>query len=284
MSYLETLSRELTAAGIRGRRHARIAAEFADHLECDPEAQLGEPGELARQFADELGTVLARRAAFTAFVALAVAGALFAVGFATAQNRFFASSGRATPPLGGVGVWMTVVGAQIAFVAGGLAALRAFRRRSDGVLSRDEAVVLTRRAGVGVGAGIVTMAGFGLSAIALRGHVAGWWTTLALSLAGAGILALLATAPMVLSAARLRPIAAGSAGDISDDVGPLLPRPLRGKPWRFALAVAAVVAILVTAAGIVQSDPFDGALRGLADGSVCLAGFALLGRYLGLRR
>jgi hypothetical protein len=37
-------------------------------------------------------------------------------------------------------------------------------------------------------------------------------------------------------------------------------------------------------AGVVQSDPFDGLARGLADGAACLAGFAVLGRYLGLRR
>jgi hypothetical protein len=284
MSYLETLDRELTAAGIRGRRHARILAEFADHLECDADAELGEPANLARQFADELGTVLARRAAFVAFTGLAVAAALFAVGFITAQNRFFVSSSAASPPLGGLGAWMAVLGAQVALVSGSLAALRAFRRRSDGVVSRSEASVLNRRAAVGVGAGVLTMAGFALSAIALRGHVAGWWTTLALSLAGAGILVLLATAPVVLAAARLRPLGAGVAGDISDDVGPLMPRSLRGRPWGFALAVAAAVAVVITAAGIVQSDPFDGALRGVADGLACLAGFAVLGRYLGLRR
>jgi hypothetical protein len=33
----------------------------------------------------------------------------------------------------------------------------------------------------------------------------------------------------------------------------------------------------------VQADPYDGILRGLADAIACLAGFAVLGRYLGLQ-
>ncbi|MGE5617609.1 MAG: hypothetical protein ACM3UX_01595 [Candidatus Woesearchaeota archaeon] len=283
MSYLERLDRDLAAAGIRGRRHARILSEFADHLRCDPDAQLGDPGELARQFADELGTVLARRAAFVAFMGLAVAGLLFGIGFISARRQLFVSASAATPPLGTLGAWMTVLGAQVAFVAGGLAALRALRRRSQGVISRDEAGVLTRRAAVGVGAGLVTMAGFGLSALALRGHVVGWWTTLALSLASAGILTLLAATPAVLAAARLRPLAAGSAGDLYVDFGPFVPRALHGRPWRFALAVAGTIVVVIAAVGIVQSDPFDGALRAVADGLACLVGFGVLGRFLGLR-
>lgn len=284
MSYPERLSRELSAAGIRGSRHARILAEFADHLECDPAAHLGEPATLARQFADELGTVRARRAAFVAFAGLAVAAVMLGVGLATAQNRLLVASSVAGPPLGAVGMWMALIGAQVALAAGGLAALRAFRRRGSGVVARDEAGVLIRRSAVGVGAGVLTMAGFGLTAIALRGHPAGSWTTLALSLAGAGILTLLGTVPVLLAAARLRPLTAGSAGDVYEDAGPLMAHALRGRPWAFALAVAAGIAVVITAAGIAQADPFDGALRGLADGAACLLGFGVLGRYLGLRR
>jgi hypothetical protein len=35
---------------------------------------------------------------------------------------------------------------------------------------------------------------------------------------------------------------------------------------------------------VVQSDPMDGLVRGVADGLVCLVGIGLLGRPLGLRR
>jgi hypothetical protein len=72
--------------------------------------------------------------------------------------------------------------------------------------------------------------------------------------------------------------------DLFDDLGGLVPPALRGRPWRFALAVAGALAVAIALAGVVQSDPFDGLARGLADGAACLAGFAVLGRYLGLRR
>jgi hypothetical protein len=281
--FVEMLARELTAAGFRGRRRARILAEFADHLECDPDAQLGDPAELARHFADELGTALARRAAFTTFAGLAVAGVLFGIGFLTAQRPLFAAQSSRNPLLLNLGAGLAVLGAQVAFVAGGLAALRSFRRRGAGAVSRQEAVVIVRRAQVGLGAGIITMVGFGLTAGAMIDHTASWWPTLALSLAGAGSLALVAAAPALFAASQVRPVAAGSAGDIYADIGPIVPRSLRESPWRFAVGVAALVAVMVAAAGVAQADPFDGALRGLLDGAACLAGFGFLGRYLGLR-
>jgi chromate reductase, NAD(P)H dehydrogenase (quinone) len=52
---VEQLGRELSRARIRGRLASRILAEFQDHLSIDPDADLGEPGAIARQFADELG-------------------------------------------------------------------------------------------------------------------------------------------------------------------------------------------------------------------------------------
>jgi hypothetical protein len=48
--------------------------------------------------------------------------------------------------------------------------------------------------------------------------------------------------------------------------------------------VAAGVALVITLGGVAGSDGYDGALRGLLDALACLGGFALLGRYLGLRR
>ena len=38
----------------------------------------------------------------------------------------------------------------------------------------------------------------------------------------------------------------------------------------------------MSAAGWMASDGYDGMIRGLADGLLCLLGFATLGRYLGL--
>jgi hypothetical protein len=77
--YLNDLDTQLARAGIRGARRNRIVTELANHLSCDPDADLGDPAALATQFADELGTSFARTAAFQAFVALALAGVLVVV-------------------------------------------------------------------------------------------------------------------------------------------------------------------------------------------------------------
>jgi hypothetical protein len=127
------------------------------------------------------------------------------------------------------------------------------------------------------------MAGFMLAAAALGDHAAMGWRTLVFAASGAGLLALLAAAPAVLAATRLRPLAAGAAGGLDEDLGGFLSGAVARRPWMFALAVAVVVALLVTVAGVTQADPFDGAARGVADGVACLVGFAALGRYLGLR-
>jgi hypothetical protein len=42
--------------------------------------------------------------------------------------------------------------------------------------------------------------------------------------------------------------------------------------------------VLIAVAGVLQADPYDGVLRGIVDAGACLVGFAVLGRYLGLRR
>jgi hypothetical protein len=282
-SYVERLGAELAARGVGRRRRTRILAEIDDHLACDPGADLGAPGELARQFADELGTSLARRAAFTAFCALAVAGAGFAAAFVTqAGGRLARALGSGTS-LADIGAGVMVLAAQVAFVAGTLAALRAFRLRRAAAVPRSEAGVLLRRAGVGLAAGAAVMVGLALAALGLRGYIAGWWVTLALTAAAVGTAALVCAVPSVLSAARVMPSLEGSAGDLYDDLGPLVPSELRGRPWRFTLVVAAAVALLIALAGAIQSDGFDGALRGAADGAACLAGYGVLGRYLGLR-
>jgi hypothetical protein len=49
-------------------------------------------------------------------------------------------------------------------------------------------------------------------------------------------------------------------------------------------AAALVLSVAASGgAGGIGDDPFDGAPRGLLEGSACLAGFATFGRYLGLR-
>ncbi|MDQ6835638.1 MAG: hypothetical protein M3016_05560 [Actinomycetota bacterium] len=281
-SYRHDLSRELTAVGIPSRRRERILAEFADHLACDPQAELGEPQALARQFADELGTAYARRAVGQSFAALALAGLLFGVAFAIGPGPAFGPIPAAVLWPGRVANLLALLAPQFAFVAGVLAGLRALRRRRARVIVAAEAGVLLRRTATALAAAIVSMASLGVMAIELRSYVAGSWVTLAEVGSVVGLLALAAALPSLLAARRLRPLTPGPAGDLSDDFGRLMPPFLRGHPWRFALIVAAGVFIAITAAGAVASDGYDGAIRGLGDALLCLLGFATLGRYLGL--
>src|SRR5262249_42315713 len=100
------------------------------------------------------------------------------------------------------------------------------------------------------------------------------------STAAASVLLLLAVVP-IAKASRVEARVAGDAGDVFDDLGLAA---TRADPWRFAGLVAAATAALVWFAAAVQGDPIDGPLSGVAEGAACLAGFAALGRYLGLRR
>jgi len=285
VSFMHELSRELVRVGVRGRLRRRILTEIGDHLACDPDADLGEPSQLARQFADELGTRRAQSAGFQAFAALAIAGPLFAVSFVSSgwagpnATRVYATSAL----LGYLGVALVLLAPQLSLVAGSLAALRSFRRRGQGVIPRSEATVIARRAAVGLASGLASMVGLVLVALEFQGRLAGWWTGLTLGVAAFGACAIGIAAPAVLSSLRLLPVAPGPAGDLFDDLGGVVPARLRGQPWALALFVAAAVALVITLAGAVQADGIDGALRGLADGVACLVGFALLGPYLGLR-
>ncbi|HEY3551046.1 MAG TPA: hypothetical protein VGK69_08340 [Gaiellaceae bacterium] len=271
MTWLDELDRELRRTRIPGARRRRIRAEFADHLACDPTAgeRLGEPGVLARRFADELGTTFSRRAAFAAFLALVPVGAM--------TVALFALAARYTTNVDVGATVILVVAVQFSFAGGTLAFVRAWRLRSA-VVAAAEGRVLRRRAAVGLASGAVTVS---VLAALVSGRYGGLqvsspplaWTTV--SVAAASIAA---GALVLVRAAGLRPMAEGAAGDLSFDLG------LDADPWRLALWIAGTLALCIALAGVVQSDPIDGAVRGLGDGLVCLAGFAALGRPLGLRR
>jgi hypothetical protein len=282
VSYRDELHRELTAVGITGRLQARITDEIDDHLQCSPEADLGDPQLIARRFADELGTARARRAGLTSFAALAVAGVLFAVAFVSSPSPAFAAlpSGAAWPAR--LGKWVGVIAPQLAFAAGVLALLRAARRRRTPVMPRAETRMILRRATVGVVAGLASMVSLALIANELAPYLPGWWVTLVWVCAGQGVVALLSSVPALVAARRLPSLAEGSAGDLCDDIGAWLPRSLDGRPWRLALLVAGGIFVLMSATGWMASDGYDGMIRGVGDGLLCLLGFATLGRYLGL--
>lgn len=281
MTYLDDLSHELAAHGIRGRTRRRILLEADDHLRSDPDAQrrFGSAREVANTFAAELGAQASRRAAVSAVAALGVAGAVYAVSFV--------SLGFASPPtemldpaLGAIAFAVMIVAPQVSFVAGALALLRTLRRRRERVISTSELVVIRRRTGLALFFGFLTMAALSLYAYEFRAELAGWWLTLTYtSTAGASVLLAFAAAP-ALTATRLRPQVGGEAGDVFADLGPSF----GDDPWRFARFVAIAAGLLVWLAAAAQGDPFDGLIQGAFEGLACFGGFAVLGKYLGLRR
>ena len=282
MSYIDDLGRELRFHGIRGTTRCRILAEVIDHLDEDPsaEARFGTAAEVANAFAAELGAQASRRAAVSAFAALGVAGAVYAASFGSLS---FASASNETldPALGALAFAAMIVAPQISFVAGMLALVRTLRRRRARVIPTRELVVIRRRTGVALFFGLVTMGALSLYGYEFHSLLAGWWLTLTYaSTAGASILLALAALPAV-SAARVRPEVAGEAGDVFSDLGH---ERFGDDPWRFARVVAVTVGLLVWLAAVVQGDPLDGLIQGVFEGLACLGGFAVLGRYLGLRR
>lgn len=285
MTYLDTLESELASAGVPAARRRRIVAEFADHLHEDPNAELGAPRDLARQFADELGSRLARTAAFRAFGALAFAGiALIVMFVAVGRMRGLTIQGGThtpTPSWASPILLVAALAAQVALAAGGLALLRAWRLRRESTISGADATILIRRSGLGLLAGAVTLAALPTAAIAFAHAAGSTWTTFSWIIAPVGLVALAAALPAVVSGLRLRPAVDGHPGDLMTDLGPWTPAGLT--PTRCAVLLALVILVIATVGGVLTADPYDGALRGIADGLACLAGFALLGRYLGLR-
>jgi hypothetical protein len=276
---IEELSRELGTVGIRGRLRRRILIEAADHLQSDPDAleRFGTPHEVANAFAAELGARASRRAAVSAFMALGVAGVVYAISFVGAS---FAGQ---PPPdtwplLATLAFPAVIIAPQVSFVAGGLALLRSLRRREP-VLPDAELTVINRRTSLALASGLVTMGAVALFAFELRNDMSGWWVAVTLAgTATASVLLFLAALPAA-GAARLRPRVAGDAGDVFDDLGFG-----RTHPWRFARRVALGAGVVVCLAAAVQGDPIDGAIQGTAEALACLGGFAVFGRFLGLRR
>ncbi len=284
MSYPDDLGRELTGVGIRGPLRGRILAEVTDHLQCDPHAALGSPNALARQFADELGTARTRRAVWAGFAALVVAGLLVAAAFLTSGPvGFFGQHGSfPTTTVTEIGAVLTVVGGQVAFAAGILAVLGVWTRGRRGLLARSDAVILHRRIVVAILSGLVALAGLALLGVG-RPHLGTHaWTVFTVVAAGVGAAGLLAAVPALLAARGVRPAAEGETGDIFEDLGPLAPPVLRGHPWLLAVLVAGGLAVAVALLGAAKDDPYDGILRGLLEGAICLGGFTILGPYLGL--
>jgi hypothetical protein len=271
VSWLDELEQELREVRIPAARRRRILAELADHLASEPESEerLGSPAALARQFADELGTTYARRAGYAVFIALAPVGLLFAALFAV--TALYTTNVDAPVTIG------LTLGIQLAFVGGTLALLRAWQTRGASTIAAADARVLVHRSALGIAGGAIAVATLALAVFEPRGVQ---WPVPALGYAtvAVGALTLTIAAVLMVRAAAIRPSYEGAAGDLASDLR------IDVETWCIALVVAVAVALCIAVAGLVQSDPIDGALRGVGDGLLCLTGFALLGRPLGLRR
>lgn len=270
MSWLGDLERELKAARLPAARRRRIVAEFADHLASEPASvgRLGSPAALASEFADELGTAYARRAGYAVFFALAPLGLLFVALLAPAGLHTTSVDAQIT---GGL-----VLGTQLAFVGGTLALLRTWRTRRTRVLAAADARVLVRRAVLGIAGGVVTVVALAFATFQARGvH----WAVpeLAYATVAAGALTLSVATALTARAAAFHPSREGAAGDLASDLGLAIP------PRRIALVIAGSVIVCIAIAGVLQADPLDGLVRAAGDGLLCLTGFAVLGRPLGLR-
>jgi hypothetical protein len=190
-----------------------------------------------------------------------------------------------------VSLLISAVAGQVAVVAGGLGLLRALQLRGRGTIPRKEATVLARRAGIGLAAGVVTIVALPFSqayrahpgVVAIGSHPTNVWWPLA---SAVGVAMLLAAAPAVVRAARLRPQTAGPAADLLADLGPLHPVGARiagDSVNRLAFFIAAGLAIVIALAGVAANDPYDGILRGLVESGAFFGGYAVLGRYLAIR-
>jgi hypothetical protein len=173
-----------------------------------------------------------------------------------------------------------LVCSQIAFAAGLLAVLRAFRLRHARVAPAAEIAVLQRRTVAALAFGAGAMLSQALFAAEFRAELASWYAL------GVGIGSAALTAPLLLVAfrvahvTRLRPAVPGPAGDMFDDLPGGLALGLRGHPWIFCLALAALVAVAVLVAGGVDEGPRNA----VAEAILVFGCFAALGRPLGLRR
>ena len=282
MTYLEELSHALGAVGIRGARRRRILAETDDHLcESGDVAAFGEPRLVAQRFADELATSATPKVALEAFLALVPAALLYALVFGIGGRGPDITAAHVLP-LGLGAALAMILAPQLALAAGVGALLRARRLRGVSPLPAAEVRILRRRAGVALGSGAFALAAMALYAYEYSAGLSSFW--IATAVAGSAIAGVpLAAAGLALGrVAPLRPATAGVAGDLRDDLRPLLdrlPGDVPATPWGICLLLAGVAAF-----GAIAAAGLDEGLRnGVFEVVVICGGFAALGRFLGFR-
>ncbi len=274
-SFLVELDRELARRRVPAPARRRIAGEYADHLACDPgaAARLGVPDELARTFAAELAADDARRVtgetlAALCLAAVALVAGQLALGGAGGSPRF----DRGTSTLLSLpAIVLIVLAPQVAFIAGSLGAVRAWRRRRARTLPDAEVRLIHRRCRVAAAAGSITCAGLLLYAMNFTSRLPAWWLTLQLGLAAAALAALAAAWRASRSAS---PTWAGVAG-VPEGLAADVPRlaPLLARP-RAAWALAGTAGLLATAAFTAHAEGSlaEGLQRGAFEGVAIAVG------------
>jgi hypothetical protein len=261
------LRAELARVGIRGRLARRIVLELDDHERCDPSANLGGPREIAERFAEELRLPRTRRAVYAGFAALALTAVLLGV-----PSRGISAAGGWPDTFGGRGLIVSlagltmVLGGQVAFVTGVLALSRALRRPA----APEELRLVQRRLGVALAAGGVVLVGQAAQAVALQPLIPTWWYALALPAVVVPGLALGGAAHGLRRAVAITPPV--------DPASRAFPMPLV-----IAIGVAAV-AFIAVGSTFTENSPAEGLTRGVLEAVAFVAGFAVLGRRLGIRR
>jgi hypothetical protein len=282
VSYVDELSRELAAVGIRGARRRRILAEVDDHLRSSGDVEsFGAPCLVAQRFADELATVSARRAAVATFIGLVPAGLAYAalvLGWGTGPDI---TSAR-TLPVGLLAATVMLLAPQVALASGVLAVLRAWHLRERATAPAAELRIVRRRAALAAGSGVLTVGAVLVYAYEYSAGLPGSWLATAVATSVVAVLALVPAAATLASSSALRPAVAGAAGDLTDDLEPLLRHApaVVATPWRICVLLGAFVAL----AALVGAGLEEGPRNAIGEAVAIVVGFAAFGRFLGLRR
>jgi hypothetical protein len=280
--YLDELSEQLGSVGIRGPQRRRILAEVEDHLrESGDPRRFGDPTLIAARFADELATSEARRVAWGSVAALAPAGIGYAILISLGAPWPDITAGQSVPIAVAAAATM-LLAPQVSFVSGLLAAAGAWRLRSQVAAPASAITLLRRRAGVALAAGATTLMAVMVTTYEFSAWISTWRIALTVSIAAVSLVPIVVGAFALRRTGALRPQTAGDAGDVFDDLAPLLdplPVELRGRPWLFCLLFAAAVAVLALLGGGTDEGPRNA----VAEFVAVFAGFAMLGGYLGLR-
>jgi len=166
-----------------------------------------------------------------------------------------------------------VLAPQVALASGLLALALGWRIRAEAVAPAVALRVLRRRVAVALGCGALTLTAVATYGFEYRAGLPGWWQTAAYAVAVTLLLPRGAAGVALARTARLRPQAAGMVNDVVEEIS-------HGQPWRLCLFFATAVCL----AALVGGGLDEGPRNAVAEFVLICGSFAVLGRFLGLRR